>query len=228
LEGSSRLHWATTTARTWPNCFILAKMAVYTSSSSRSHQRRFLLISWSAIVALLGFAYLLGSSPVARFEREQITILVHPDHVIVDGIYFYRNPFPFVIVQGLSVPLPADDTHPMPADLEVEELSPRPHLVGLRYIWGRPRFDLSIQGNETVCLHVHYYQQTPTSDARYILTTTQPWLQPLQTGEYRLISQGVTLLQSNYPLANAAGGVAQFKKTQFMPLEDWVFSWKAQ
>ena len=203
-------------------------MAVYTSSSSRSHQRRFLLISWSAIVALLGFAYLLGSSPVARFEREQITILVHPDHVIVDGIYFYRNPFPFVIVQGLSVPLPADDTHPMPADLEVEELSPRPHLVGLRYIWGRPRFDLSIQGNETVCLHVHYYQQTPTSDARYILTTTQPWLQPLQTGEYRLISQGVTLLQSNYPLANAAGGVAQFKKTQFMPLEDWVFSWKAQ
>jgi hypothetical protein len=203
-------------------------MAVYTAPSTRSRQERFPLLSWSAILALLGFAYLLGWSPVARFEQERITILVHPDHVIVDGIYFYRNPFPFAIVQGLSIPLPADDTHPIPVDLEVEEVSPRPHLVGLRYILGRPRFDLPIQRNETVCLHVHYYQQTPTSDARYILTTTQPWLRPLQTGEYRLILQGVTLLQSNYPLANGAGGVAQFQEAQFMPRQDWLFSWKAQ
>jgi hypothetical protein len=203
-------------------------MAVYTAPSTSARQWRFPLLGWSAIVALLGFAYVLGWSPVARFERERITILVHPDHVIVDGVYFYRNPFPFAIVQGLSIPLPADDTHPNPIDLEVEELSPRPHLVGLRYICGRPRFDLPIQRNETVCLHVHYYQQTPTSDARYVLTTTQPWLRPLQTGEYRLILQGVTLLQSNYPLADAAGGVAQFQKAQFMPRQDWVFSWKAQ
>src|SRR5208282_1918009 len=109
---------------------------------------------------------------------------VHPDHIIVDGVYFYRNAFPFPIVQGLSIPLPADDAHSIPVDLQVEELSPRPHLLSLRNIWGRPRFDLSIQRNETVSLHVHYYQQTSTSDARYILTTTQPWLCPLQTGEY--------------------------------------------
>jgi len=203
-------------------------MAIYIARRIRMHPWRYLMLNSSAVVALLGFSFLLGWSPVARFEREQITILVHRDHVIVDGIYFYRNPFPFAIVQGLSIPLPADDVHPIPVDLEVEELSPRHQVLNPRNIWGRPRFDLSIQRNETVCLHVHYYQQAPSADARYILTTTQPWLRPLETGEYRLILQEVTLLQSNYPLVNTVGGVAQFRKVQFMPREDWVFSWKAQ
>src|SRR5208282_294957 len=146
-------------------------MAVHTAPSTRSSHWRFPILTWSAIVALLGLSYLLGSSPMARFEREQITILVHPDHIIVDGVYFYRNPFPFPIVQGLSIPLPADDAHSIPVDLQVEELSPRPHVLNLRYLWGRPRFDLALLQNESVCLHVHYYQQAPTSDARYILTT---------------------------------------------------------
>jgi hypothetical protein len=165
---------------------------------------------------------------VARFEREQITVLVHPDHIVVDGTYFYRNPYPFQIVQGLSVPLPVDDEHPTPADLEVEELSPRHQTFRLRTLWGRPRFDLTLPRNTTVSLHVHYYQQTPSADARYILTTTQPWLCPLKEGEYRLIPKGVTLLQSNYPLFEIAGGIAQFRQTRFMPRRDWIFSWKVQ
>lgn len=179
-------------------------------------------------VLLLPLAYLLSSSPVARFEREQITILVRPDHIVVDGVYFYRNPYPFPIVQGLSVPFPEDGEHPSPVDLQVDELSPRPHVLGLRTLWGRPRFDLALLRNETVSVHVHYYQQAPGSDARYILTTTQPWLRPLEEGEYRLVPRGVTLLQSNYPLFETAGGVAQFRQTQFMPRRDWVFSWQAQ
>ena|SRR5271165_1862646 len=179
-------------------------------------------------VLLLPLAYLLSALPVARFEREQITILVRPDHIVVDGIYFYRNPYPFPIVQGLSVPLPADGGHPLPVDLQVEEISPRPQIFRLRTLWGRPRFDLPLLRNETVSVHVHYYQQAPGSDARYILTTTQPWFRPLQEGEYRLMAQGVTLLRSNYPLSEMAGGAAQFRRAPFMPQQDWVFSWKAR
>ncbi len=203
-------------------------MAVNVAPSTRPHHWRFRMLSWSTVVALVGFSYLLEFSPVARFEREKITISVHPDHILVDGVYFYRNPFPFPIVQGLSIPLSADETHPTPVDLQVEEISPRPHVISLRYLWGRPRFDLTLLQNESVCLHVHYYQQAPTSDARYILTTTQPWLRPLQVGEYVLIPRGIKLLHSNYPLADTLGGAAQFQKQQFMPQQDWLFSWKAQ
>src|SRR5882762_8466 len=203
-------------------------MPVNVATNSRLHQRRFLTLSWTAVGALLVFSYLLAWSPMVRFEREQITISVHPDHIIVDGVYFYKNPFPFPIVQGLSIPFPTDDTHPSPVDLQVEELSPRAHMLNLRYLWGRPRFNLALQQNETVCLHVHYYQQAPTSDARYILTTTQPWLRPLQVGEYVLIPRGIRLLDSNYPLVHTVGGTAQFQKQQFMPRQDWVFSWKSQ
>ena len=197
-------------------------------SSSRSHRYGLCALGLSALVGLAGFSYVLASSPIVRFEREQITISVHRDHILVDGVYFYRNPFPFPVIQGLSIPLPADYAHPMPVDLEVEELSPRPHMLTLRYIWGLPRFDLPLRSNETACLHVHYYQNAPTSDARYILTTTQPWLRPLEVGEYVLIPRGVKLLHSNYPLVSAPSGAAQFCMLQFMPRQDWVFSWQAQ
>jgi len=157
-------------------------------------------------VGLLPLAYLFSSFPIARFEQETITINVHPDHITVDGVYFYRNPYPFPIVQGLSIPLPADASHPAPVTMQVEELSPRPMVLGLRNLWGAPRFDLSLQRNEIVCLRVRYYQQAPASNARYILTTTKPWLRPLLSGEYRLIPHGVILLQSNYPVVKGVEG----------------------
>jgi len=183
-----------------------------------------------ALFLLVAASLLSGWLPAARFEREQINIQVHPDHIVVDGVYFYRNPYPFPIVQGLSIPLPADDLHPLPAQLEAEELWPRPQAFLLRNLLGQARFDLPLRAREAVCLRVHYYQQAPNSDARYILTTTRPWMRPLQSGEYWLVPQGVTLLRSNYPLRTMPGGrgVAVFQQTQFMPDQDWIFSWRAQ
>jgi hypothetical protein len=191
-------------------------------------QKRRNLINLLALILLVPASFAFLWIPAARFEREQINIHVHPDHVVVDGIYLYRNPYPFPVVQGLSIPLPSDAQHPLPAELEAEELWPQRHSFPLRDLWGRARFSLRLAAGQAVCLRVHYYQQAPSGNARYILTTTRPWLRPLEEGEYWLVPEGVTLLGSNYPMRPMPDGIAMFHKTQFMPDQDWVFSWRPQ
>jgi len=175
---------------------------------------------------LIPLAGVAGLIPLARFDSEQITIHVFPEHVIVDGLYYYRNPYPFRIAQGMSIPFPTDERHPAPIEVQVEELSPDSREIPFRTMTGRPRFDLPIRAHETVCLRVHYFQRAPGGDARYILTTTQPWLRPLREGEYRLVADGVTELRSSYPLTPAQNGMAIFRRTEFMPSQDWSFSWR--
>jgi len=182
------------------------------------------LTSFAALLVLL--ACVAGLLPLARFDSEQITIHVFPEHVTVDGLYYYRNPYPFQIVQGMSIPFPTDEHHPAPIELRVEELWPVSQEIPFRNLMGRPRFDLPLRAHETVCLRVHYYQRALGGEARYILTTTQPWIRPLREGEYRVIADGVTVLNSNYPLTSSSGGMAIFRRTQFMPAQDWSFSWQ--
>jgi len=179
-----------------------------------------------APVLLLLAAGLSNWLPLARFDREQIDIQVHRDHIFVEGVYFYRNPYPFPIVQGLSIPLPEDALHPAPVQIEVQQLSPGPQSLPLRNLWGSPRFDLRLRSHETICVRVRYYQLAPTSDARYILTTTRPWLRPLESAEYSLLPVGVTLVASNYPLIALPGGTVGFRRTHFLPRRDWIFSWR--
>lgn len=184
----------------------------------------------SACVAavLCVLALFAGLYPVARFAREEIDIHVHPDHVELEGRYYYRNPWPFPVTQGLSIPLPADATHPDPVQLSAEELAPRPRMIPLRAILGLHHFDIALRAHEEVCVRVRYDQMAPGSDARYILTTTQPWLHPLQSGVYRLIPDRVNIVSSNYPVHLLAPDTVGFLEKDFMPQRDWIFAWRPQ
>jgi hypothetical protein len=175
---------------------------------------------------LVPLACVSGLVPLARFDSERITIHVFPEHVTVDGLYYYRNPYPFEILQGMSIPFPTDERHPTPTELRVEEVWPDAREIPFRTLMGRPRFDLPLPAFTTICVRVHYYQRALGGDAQYILTTTQPWLLPLREGEYRLVSNGVTALRSNYPLTPTNEGTAIFRRTRFMPRQNWSFSWQ--
>jgi hypothetical protein len=184
--------------------------------------------SLSLVLYALVLPFLAGLYPLVRFPAEQIDIQVYPDFVRVEGSYVYTNPFPFPVIQGLSLPLPVDATHPMPVEITVERVAPRPHTLPLRFILGRYRFDLAFAARETIQIKAHYRQQAPGKQARYILTTTYPWCRPLEEGRYRLMARGVTILTSNYLLTASAPGVLHFERTAFMPQHDWQFSWEVQ
>jgi hypothetical protein len=53
------------------------------------------------LIPLAGAA---GLIPLARFDSEQITIHVFPEHVIVDGLYYYRSGGAFAGFEGDPIP----------------------------------------------------------------------------------------------------------------------------
>lgn len=144
------------------------------------------------------------------------------------GYYYYRNPFPFSITQGLSIPLPVDANHPSPVDLSAEQLTPDKREIPIRYFWGVHRLEVRLAAYEEICVKVQYYQYASEQNARYILKTTQPWHQPLTYGTYRLIPHNVQIKFSNYPIKSLESDAQGFIKDNFMPQEDWTFSWESQ
>jgi hypothetical protein len=175
---------------------------------------------------LLALPCLAGFVPVVRFVRERIDIAVHPDEVRVVGQYVYRNPWPFPVTQGLSIPLPVDAAHPMPTELAAARIAPDAGPIPLRRILGQTVLEIGFGPREEVQVVVQYRQYAPTRNARYLLTTTRPWRRPLDHAVYTLTPHDVRLLRSSYALRPDAQGVLAFDRTDFMPPEDWEFQWE--
>lgn len=184
---------------------------------------------WHYLFLLLFFLalpFLAGILPIVRFTDEQIDIRVYPDYVLMQGTYVYQNPFPFPVVQGLSVPFPVDSDHPTPIQFSARQLTPKEGTLATRYLWGRHRFNLFFKAHEKVKILVEYRQRAPERNAKYILTTTKPWKHPLRKGIYRLFPQEVIITRSNYALESGNHDAFRFQRTNFMPQDDWYFSWK--
>lgn len=177
------------------------------------------------IAAILPFAS--GALPTVNFTSERIEVHVYPDEILVDGYYFYKNPFPFPVVQGFSIPFPVDKDHPEPFDVNVERLTPKKETIRIRHIFGSTGFDAYFPTNAEVEIRVSYRQKAGGANGTYILTTIRPWGRPLENGIYMLYPHGTIIVSSNYPF-NIPGNTPGFRKTGFMPDKDWQFTWRRE
>ena len=168
-----------------------------------------------------------GVVPSVHFTSELIRITVDDQNLHVDGIYRYRNPFPFPVVQGLSCPTPSGDGLSPVEDVMVQRLPVHPDespvFLPVRRVGGTPYFEVSVPGRRTVSLRVRYAQRHSGARGRYLLTTTANWRRPLVHGRYELRLVSSHLVRSSYPLADDAHGSYHFHRTEFMPEKDWVF-----
>lgn len=181
---------------------------------------------YSLILCLLPLPFLFGLYPLADFTEELIEIGVYRDRIVVDGFYTYRNRLPFPIHQGLSIPFPVDDRHPAPDRIYVRQLEPEMNDIGPLHLWGKQHTTLRLEANSSCTVHVQYHQRTPDGNARYILLTTRQWRKPLEKAAYRIYTHGVNIVSSNYALNKNEKEILEFSRTDFMPDEDWIFSWK--
>ncbi len=204
----------------------MVKMKFYIKLKQRFYLDFYFWPIFSILLTILILPFLTGLYPMVRFTEEQITINVYPDHVIVKGLYVYKNPFPFPVVQGFSIPFSVDQDHPDPIHISVRTLSPEKKFIPIRYILGKHRFDLHFQSKEKVLVHVQYSQHTSVMNARYLLTTTKPWRRPLIKGTYRLFTENVKIIDSNYLLKPDKTKIFSFERKNFMPNYDWEFSWE--
>jgi hypothetical protein len=178
---------------------------------------------------LLLLPFLAGLVPIVRFPRERVDVVLSPGEIEVAGLYVYRNPWPFPVTQGFTIPLPVDPDHPTPTELSASRLgSDRALPLPLRSFLGEVGFEIPFAAFQEVEVVVRYRQLARDGHGRYLLTTTWPWRRPLNYGLYTMRLRGVTLLDSNYPLAWDGQGTLRFERTDFMPAQDWQFSWETR
>ncbi len=154
-------------------------------------------------------------SPI-RFDRERIDVWAGDGQVHVRGLYHYRNRFSLPSSYSMGLPFPTDDLHGSPSDYSVSECS--------------------VDGTITKEISTHKYHGNvvlrlwfkPSQEKWIRVDYTQPIL---VSGEYFLhLKQGNELVTSNYAMQASAEGGSQtysFTKTNFLPGEDWIFSWKS-
>jgi hypothetical protein len=183
------------------------------------------------VVSLLFIAAVLpcasGVIPTVRFTSERIDVHVYPDEIQVDGYYFYKNPFPFPVVQGFTIPFPIDKDHPEPTEIHVERMMPLKKEIEMRHLFGNTGFEAYFSAHEEAEIRVSYRQKSGGENATYILKTTQPWGRPLESGVYTLYPHGTMIETSNYPL-DLSGKAPGFQKSGFMPDKDWQFTWRTE
>ncbi len=179
----------------------------------------------SLIFALAIFPFAAGIIPIVRFTSETIDVHLYPDEIHVEGHYFYKNPFPFPVMQGFSIPFPTDSEHPEPFAVEAERLTPEKEPLGLRHVFGKTCFAAYFSAGEAIEVRVSYRQKTKNENATYILTTARPWGKALEHGVYTLYKHGTIIVSSNYPF-NLDNGVPGFHMINFMPEKDWQFAWR--
>ncbi len=179
-------------------------------------------------ICILVFPLWSGFIPLAQFTEETIRLHVYARHIELDGIYIYRNPHPYPIMQGFSIPLPIDEAHPEPVEITASRLDPEKRPLSLQYLWGRHRFHLIFRPYEEIRVRVRYHQEAPDQSGRYLLTTTKPWRRGLDVGKYCIVPHGVRIYDSNYSCEPTENGTLMFARQQFMPDKDWIFWWEGQ
>jgi hypothetical protein len=183
----------------------------------------FPVVSLLCIAAILPFVS--GVIPTVHFTSERIDVHIYPDEIRVNGYYFYKNPFPFPVQQGFTIPFPIDKDHPEPMEVHVERRTPVKEEIRLRHLFGNTGFDAYFAAHEVAEIRVSYHQKAGGMNATYILKTTQPWGRPLESGVYTLYPHDTVIESSNYPL-DLPGKTPGFHKTGFMPDKDWQFTWR--
>ncbi len=180
-------------------------------------------------VALLATAAAAGHE--LQFWRENIHLAITAaDTVAVTGTYFFRTRTGRPLSVGVFYPFPVDSVHESPVRWCIvdcgtgDTVAARPATDGLLFA-----VDVPQQG--ACSLTVWYVQHVRCARARYILTTTAAWEEPLGPSTYQVsVPDTLQLEYLSYEadtVVRAGGRVEhRFSRDQFMPEHDIECTWR--
>ena len=170
-----------------------------------------------------------------EFFKEEITLTILDSTASVSGIYYFRNNtdnstpftiiFPFYVDSACSFPdkirafaADGDDT----LDLDVSRRVAAENAV---------RLDIPMTPGNVAKWHLEYSQRIRTPHARYILTTTAGWGEPLEEATYKFVVPRDYRILSIWPRPDSTrmeGEFAIYRSAMksFMPQRDMEISWQ--
>jgi hypothetical protein len=189
--------------------------------------RRTWKITLGGAVLLLMLCTAYAMRPVI-FVEEEVAVSVFPDRIEVRGDYYFENPRPFPALQLIGYPYPVDENHPVPSSVRAELLAPNAHPLSVWNAFDQTFLVLWVGARARKSIRIEYTQEAKTPDAVYILTTTKDWPRPLEKAVLRLEPQGVDITHSSLPLTKNADHTLEYRSEDFLPTNDWGFSWDIQ
>ena len=158
-----------------------------------------------------------------RFKEEVIHLDVDEARLDVDALYIFQNRTRARQLITLFYPFPVDETHAFPDRVEVE---------GARYKAAKHGLLLRLRfgPGEDRAVTVRYSQAITRPPARYILTSTGAWGEPLDEAEYQVRwPAALEDVRVSYPgeiTREGAQQVLRFSRSDFLPERDLVVDWR--
>lgn len=157
-----------------------------------------------------------------NFYKEQITFYLEENVFKVKALYFFSNSTKKDISRTLIYPFPVDDTLYGRIDsvTAINLDSSRGALIAYSPQKASIRIDIAAQ--TTACLKISYQQELLSNKAKYILTTTRFWQNPLNEAKYVLhTSSNLQIENFSYQPDISKKNYYVWKKVNFLPENDF-------
>ena len=193
------------------------------------------LRSWLITTALAAAAAVAADDrPAGRleFDSEEILIDVRGDAVEVTGTYHFRVAGSAVPAQPMLYPYPEDALLGEAKTLRLEWRQPDGHWAPLAFEELPPRgvrWRLPATTADTLTVRTVYRQVMRGPYARYIVTTTQAWGQPLRRASFEVrLPPGAKDPTFSHPFRPKGPSVLvwTYEATDFLPREDIVVRYR--
>lgn len=143
------------------------------------------------------FYYFSGfcSGQSISFFREDINFTLEAGNFEVNGLYYFRNNSEKKIRQLLFYPFPDIQQYGKIGSIEIVRLGDTLSEIATLSEKGS-MYKLVIEPYEETIYHIVYNQILPSSQASYILTTTQQWRTPFEQANYTLKKPAYLVIDS--------------------------------
>jgi hypothetical protein len=189
---------------------------------------------WCAVIA--GLSLVLAPAVAAQgrppdslhFDSEEILIDVRGDVVEVTGTYHFRVPSGRSTAQPILYPYPQDPLLGMARTLRLELSLADDRWVPIAFEELPPRgvrWRLPAVASEHMTVRTVYRQAMRSTYARYIVTTTQTWGEPLRRANFEIrLPQGAKNPVFSHPFRPKGPSVRvwTYEAENFLPREDIV------
>ena len=170
-----------------------------------------------------------------EFFAEEITLSVTDSTADVTGIYYFRNNTPREGDYPVIFPFYVDSLSLFPSKIEGFEVQPKSVGRSLEISKYEERnsivINIPLKPNAVTIWELDYRQRILGHSARYILTSTRSWGQPLETATYEFIVPADFTDVNVWPEADSifeGGHYCKYlaHRINFMPSRDMEISWE--
>ena len=181
------------------------------------------------IVLILGLFADLKSQQIDFFS-ESLTFRLQDGSFEVEGLYYMRNNTDAEIIQTLFYPFPDVKRYGKISFVSIIKEGETNSLLRNQTEYGAV-FNITLKAKEEAAYHIRYIQELKTTEAKYIITTTQVWKKPFEEANYQIeYPLSMKLVKSSIePDTTFQSGnlnIYRWNRKNFMPTVDFEFRYE--